>query len=82
MKAKLREKYAGMSQEQLMEQAYDLGSRFEQNNQSCSSFLCASASPRSNLSMPPQRIPVVGRVIRRRSVLPVPAARRYVTGQG
>ena len=42
MKAKLREKYAGMSKEQLLEQAYELGGKFEQYNQSCSQSIVAA----------------------------------------
>ena len=42
MKARLREKYAGMTKEQLMDKAYELGGKFEQNNQSCSQSVVAT----------------------------------------
>jgi len=42
MKARLRGKYSGMSREQLLEQAYELGGKFEQYNQSCSQSTVAA----------------------------------------
>jgi hypothetical protein len=42
MKVKLREKYSEMSREQLLEQAYELGGKFEQYNQSCSQSTTAA----------------------------------------
>ena len=42
MNVKFRDKYSGMSKEKLLDQAYELGGKFEQYNQSCSQSIVAA----------------------------------------
>ena len=42
IKAKLREKYQGLSRQELLDKTYDLGFNYEKNAQSCSQSTAAA----------------------------------------